>query len=186
MRLVPESSVPRALAILNGGNAPAATIAALEPLEPLEITRRAPGPHDVQIEIAYCGICHSDLHQARAEWAGTHWPCVPGHEIVGRVSAVGAHVSGFRRGDFVGIGCIVDSCRHCPDCEDGEATISRAVRAFDLRRARYMGLAKTCLQHMATAAAMNLLRIGSWLEGSPIAPTRQAHFGQLVGVARTS
>nr|WP_281418477.1 NAD(P)-dependent alcohol dehydrogenase [Azospirillum soli] len=85
----------------------------------MEITRRAPGPHDVQIDIAYCGICHSDLHQARAEWAGTQWPCVPGHEIVGRVSAVGAHVSGFRAGDLVGIGCIVDSCRHCPDCEDG-------------------------------------------------------------------
>jgi len=95
------------------------TYAADKPLEPLEITRRAPDPHDVQIEIAYCGICHSDLHQARAEWAGTQWPCVPGHEIVGRVSAVGAHVSGFRAGDLVGIGCIVDSCRHCPDCEDG-------------------------------------------------------------------
>ncbi|WP_448191319.1 NAD(P)-dependent alcohol dehydrogenase [Azospirillum sp. sgz301742] len=95
------------------------TYGADKPLELLEITRRAPGPHDVQIEIAYCGICHSDLHQARAEWAGTQWPCVPGHEIVGRVSAVGAHVSGFRAGDLVGIGCIVDSCRHCPDCEDG-------------------------------------------------------------------
>ncbi|PWC38385.1 NAD(P)-dependent alcohol dehydrogenase [Azospirillum sp. TSO22-1] len=95
------------------------TYGADKPLEPLEITRRAPGPHDVQIEIAYCGICHSDLHQARAEWVGTHWPCVPGHEIVGRVSAVGAHVSGFRTGELVGIGCIVDSCRHCPDCEDG-------------------------------------------------------------------
>ncbi|WP_282187855.1 NAD(P)-dependent alcohol dehydrogenase [Azospirillum sp. TSO22-1] len=85
----------------------------------MEITRRAPGPHDVQIEIAYCGICHSDLHQARAEWAGTQWPCVPGHEIVGRVSAVGAHVAGFRAGDLVGVGCIVDSCRHCEDCGDG-------------------------------------------------------------------
>jgi alcohol dehydrogenase (NADP+) len=95
------------------------TYAADKPLEPMEITRRAPGPHDVQIDIAYCGICHSDLHQARAEWAGTQWPCVPGHEIVGRVSAVGAHVSGFREGDLVGIGCIVDSCKHCADCEEG-------------------------------------------------------------------
>ncbi|HYD69307.1 NAD(P)-dependent alcohol dehydrogenase [Azospirillum sp.] len=95
------------------------TYAADKPLEPLEVTRRAPGPHDVQIDIAYCGVCHSDLHQARAEWAGTQWPCVPGHEIVGRVSAVGAHVSGFRAGELVGIGCIVDSCKHCPDCEDG-------------------------------------------------------------------
>nr|WP_281362350.1 NAD(P)-dependent alcohol dehydrogenase [Azospirillum melinis] len=85
----------------------------------MDIARRAPGPHDVQIEIAYCGICHSDLHQVRAEWAGTLWPCVPGHEIVGRVSAVGGHVKGFREGDLVGVGCMVDSCQHCDDCEAG-------------------------------------------------------------------
>ncbi|MCL2162242.1 MAG: NAD(P)-dependent alcohol dehydrogenase [Betaproteobacteria bacterium] len=90
-----------------------------KPLEPLRITRRSPGAHDVQIDIAYCGICHSDLHQVRAEWAGTRFPCVPGHEIVGRVSAVGAQVSGFKVGDLVGIGCIVDSCKHCPECEAG-------------------------------------------------------------------
>jgi len=93
--------------------------AADEPLESLAITRRAPGLHDVQIEIAYCGVCHSDLHTVKAEWAGTLYPCVPGHEIVGRVSAVGAHVTGFRAGDLVGVGCMVDSCRHCADCEDG-------------------------------------------------------------------
>ncbi|CAO3403683.1 NAD(P)-dependent alcohol dehydrogenase [Azospirillum palustre] len=93
--------------------------AADRPLEPMDIARRAPGPHDVQIEIAYCGICHSDLHQVRAEWAGTLWPCVPGHEIVGRVSAVGGHVRGFREGDLVGVGCMVDSCQHCDDCEAG-------------------------------------------------------------------
>jgi uncharacterized zinc-type alcohol dehydrogenase-like protein len=88
-------------------------------LESMEITRRIPSAHDVQIDIAYGGICHSDLHWVRAEWAGTHFPCVPRHEIVGRVSAVGAHVSGFRAGDLVGIGCIVDSCRHCEECEAG-------------------------------------------------------------------
>lgn len=93
--------------------------AADKPLESLDITRRAPGAHDVQIDIAYCGVCHSDLHQVRAEWAGTQFPCVPGHEIVGRVSAVGAHVSGFQPGDLVGIGCIVDSCKQCDDCADG-------------------------------------------------------------------
>jgi alcohol dehydrogenase (NADP+) len=93
--------------------------AADKPLESLAITRRAPGPHDVQIEIAYCGVCHSDLHTVKAEWAGTLYPCVPGHEIVGRVSAVGAHVQGFQPGDLVGVGCMVDSCRHCADCEDG-------------------------------------------------------------------
>jgi uncharacterized zinc-type alcohol dehydrogenase-like protein len=89
------------------------------PLEPLAITRRAPGEHDVQIDIAYCGVCHSDLHQVRSEWAGTLYPCVPGHEIVGRVSAVGAHVSTHKVGDLVGVGCIVDSCKECADCEDG-------------------------------------------------------------------
>ncbi len=89
------------------------------PLEPIAITRRAPGAHDVQIDIAFCGVCHSDLHQVRAEWAGTLFPCVPGHEIVGRVSAVGAHVSRYQPGDLVGVGCIVDSCQHCAECDDG-------------------------------------------------------------------
>ena len=90
-----------------------------QPLEPMDIVRRAPGAHDVKIDIAFCGVCHSDLHQVRAEWAGTLFPCVPGHEIVGRVSAVGAHVSGFKEGDLVGVGCIVDSCRHCAECGEG-------------------------------------------------------------------
>jgi uncharacterized zinc-type alcohol dehydrogenase-like protein len=85
----------------------------------LNITRRAPGAHDVQIEILFCGICHSDLHQARGEWAGTLYPCVPGHEIVGRVASVGAHVTSHKPGDLVGVGCIVDSCQHCAECNDG-------------------------------------------------------------------
>ena len=89
------------------------------PLESLDITRRAPGPHDVQIEIAFCGVCHSDLHQVRGEWAGTVYPCVPGHEIVGTVSAVGQHVSKHKVGDLVGVGCMVDSCKDCHDCADG-------------------------------------------------------------------
>ncbi|QNB08002.1 NAD(P)-dependent alcohol dehydrogenase [Herbaspirillum frisingense] len=93
--------------------------AADKPLEPLQINRRATGAHDVQIDIAYCGICHSDLHQVRSEWAGTQYPCVPGHEIVGRVTAVGGHVSKFKVGDLVGVGCMVDSCQTCPDCEEG-------------------------------------------------------------------
>ena len=89
------------------------------PLESLDITRRVPGAHDVQIDIAYCGVCHSDIHQVRSEWAGTLYPCVPGHEIVGRVTATGAHVSNFKVGDLVGVGCIVDSCQHCDDCAEG-------------------------------------------------------------------
>lgn len=90
-----------------------------KPLEPMEITRRAPGPRDVQIEIAYCGVCHSDLHTVRSEWGGTKYPCVPGHEIVGHVSAVGAEVKGFKVGDTVGVGCLVGSCQHCRACDEG-------------------------------------------------------------------
>ncbi|MBA5639481.1 NAD(P)-dependent alcohol dehydrogenase [Duganella sp. LX20W] len=90
-----------------------------QPLVSMDITRRAPGAHDVQISIAFCGVCHSDLHTVRSEWAGTQYPCVPGHEIVGRVTAVGAHVSRHKVGDLVGVGCIVDSCQHCDDCDDG-------------------------------------------------------------------
>ena len=93
--------------------------AADQPLESLDITRRAPGAHDVLIDIDFCGVCHSDLHTVRAEWAGTLYPCVPGHEIVGRVSAVGAHVSSHKVGDLVGVGCMVDSCQACPDCGEG-------------------------------------------------------------------
>ena len=89
------------------------------PLQPLTIERRRPGPHDVQIDIAFCGVCHSDLHQVRSEWQGTLYPCVPGHEIVGHVGAVGAAVTKFKVGDTVGVGCMVDSCQHCRACDDG-------------------------------------------------------------------
>jgi uncharacterized zinc-type alcohol dehydrogenase-like protein len=93
--------------------------AADKPLEPIAIERRAPGPHDVQIDIAYCGVCHSDLHTVRSEWGGTLYPCVPGHEIVGHVSAVGSDVTKFAVGDTVGVGCLVGSCQHCPECAKG-------------------------------------------------------------------
>ncbi|AXK72109.1 NAD(P)-dependent alcohol dehydrogenase [Lysobacter sp. TY2-98] len=93
--------------------------AADQPLVALDIQRRTPGPRDVQIEIAYCGVCHSDLHTVKSEWAGTRYPCVPGHEIVGTVTAVGSDVNGFAVGDTVGVGCMVDSCRHCAACAEG-------------------------------------------------------------------
>ena len=93
--------------------------AADKPLEALTIQRRAPGPRDVQIDIAYCGVCHSDLHTVRSEWQGTLYPCVPGHEIVGHVSAVGSEVTVFKVGDTVGVGCMVDSCQSCAACEEG-------------------------------------------------------------------
>jgi len=93
--------------------------AANKPLESMQIERRQPGPRDVQIDIAYCGVCHSDLHTVRSEWGGTKYPCVPGHEIVGHVSAVGADVKYFKVGDTVGVGCLVGSCQHCRACEEG-------------------------------------------------------------------
>ena len=92
--------------------------AATAPLERMEIDRRDPGPKDVRIDILYCGICHSDLHTARNEWHGTTYPCIPGHEIVGRVAAVGSEVKGFKVGDMAGVGCMVDSCRSCSECKD--------------------------------------------------------------------
>ena len=94
-----------------------AAFSATAPLGPHQIERRAVGPRDVQIEIAYCGICHSDLHQVRDEWGGSKYPLVPGHEIVGKVTGVGAQVKGFRIGDLAGVGCLVDSCRTCPSCQ---------------------------------------------------------------------
>jgi uncharacterized zinc-type alcohol dehydrogenase-like protein len=93
-------------------------LAADKPLEALAITRREPGAHDVAIKIAYCGVCHSDLHTVRSEWGGTLYPCVPGHEIVGHVTAVGEHVTKFKVGDTVGVGCMVDSCQHCDSCAE--------------------------------------------------------------------
>jgi len=92
---------------------------ATSPLAALSIERRDPGPRDVQIEILYCGVCHSDLHTARGEWPGVVYPVVPGHEIVGRVTAVGKEIKAFRPGDLAAVGCLVDSCRGCPNCEQG-------------------------------------------------------------------
>jgi uncharacterized zinc-type alcohol dehydrogenase-like protein len=88
-------------------------------LAPFSLDRREPGPKDVAIEILYCGVCHSDLHTARGEWHGVQFPCVPGHEIVGRVTAVGGGVKKFKPGQLVGVGCMVDSCRTCSACKDG-------------------------------------------------------------------
>ncbi|HTI01973.1 MAG TPA: NAD(P)-dependent alcohol dehydrogenase [Acidisoma sp.] len=89
------------------------------PVAPFSFTRRDPGPDDVVIKIAYCGVCHSDLHQARNEWRNTTYPCVPGHEIVGHVTAVGANVTRFKEGDQAGVGCMVGSCRTCSACREG-------------------------------------------------------------------
>jgi uncharacterized zinc-type alcohol dehydrogenase-like protein len=89
------------------------------PLTPFTFDRRDVRPGDVAIDILYCGICHSDIHAARGEWGQAAFPMVPGHEIVGRVSAVGAKVKRFKAGDLAGVGCFVDSCRACPSCKEG-------------------------------------------------------------------
>ncbi len=89
------------------------------PLAPFGFERRDPGPRDVQIQILFCGVCHSDLHTVRSEWEGTVYPCVPGHEIVGRVVKTGREVTKFKEGDLAAIGCMVDSCRSCASCAEG-------------------------------------------------------------------
>ena len=98
-----------------------AAAGAKSPLTPTTIPRREPGEHDVQIEILFCGICHSDFHQVRNEWSAmpTVYPCVPGHEIVGRVTKVGSAVTKFKPGDMAAVGCLVDSDGNCPECQDG-------------------------------------------------------------------
>ena len=90
--------------------------AAKSPLAPFAVERREPGEHDVLIDILYCGVCHSDIHQVRDEWGGALFPMVPGHEIVGRVLRAGARVKRFKKGDLAGVGCMVDSCRECDPC----------------------------------------------------------------------
>ncbi len=98
-----------------------------DPLVPFRFERRDPRPDDVVIEILYCGVCHSDIHQARNDWGGSKYPMVPGHEIVGRVVAVGAEVKRFTIGDQVGVGCLVDSCQQCASCSRGDENYCRKM-----------------------------------------------------------
>ena len=100
------------------------------PLAPFAIERREPGPRDVMIDILYCGVCHSDIHQARGEWGSSAFPMVPGHEIVGRVRQVGREVTKFRAGDLAGVGCFVDSCRECEQCRSGLEQFCEKGAAF--------------------------------------------------------
>ena len=99
-------------------------------LGPLTIRRREVRAQDVEIEIAFCGVCHSDIHTVRGEWAGTVYPCVPGHEIIGRVVKAGRAVKKFREGDVAAVGCLVDSCRTCPSCRDGLEQFCENVATF--------------------------------------------------------
>ena len=119
----PATTPTRAYAARDAGGA----------LSPFRLARRAPRAHDVQIEILYCGVCHSDLHTVRDEWKSfmpTVYPCVPGHEIVGRVGRVGSAVEKFREGDLVAVGCMVDSCRECSSCKAGEEQYCLAFATY--------------------------------------------------------
>ncbi len=100
------------------------------PLAPLTIERRKPDRDDIEIKILYCGICHSDVHKVNDEWANTHFPVVPGHEIVGRVASRGDSTTRFQEGDLVGVGCIVDSCRVCPQCRAGHEMFCEKAATF--------------------------------------------------------
>lgn len=89
-------------------------------LRPLELERQEAGPNEIEIEVQYCGVCHSDIHQVRNDWSNTVYPCVPGHEVVGRVTRAGAGVTRHAVGDLVGVGCMIESCRHCEPCHSGD------------------------------------------------------------------
>jgi alcohol dehydrogenase (NADP+) len=126
------------------------TKAADAPLSQLNIDRRKPTAHDVEIEILFCGVCHSDLHTVRNEWHETKYPCVPGHEIVGRVVSIGDHVKKYKVGDFVAVGCMVDSCRECHYCREGleqycEPGCTLTYNSFDkhLKLRTYGGYSET-------------------------------------------
>ncbi len=89
-------------------------------LKPFEFERNDAGPNEVQLDVLYCGVCHSDIHQVKNEWSNTVYPCVPGHEVVGRVAKIGTGVTRHAVGDLVGVGCMIDSCRHCDPCQSGD------------------------------------------------------------------
>ena len=107
-----------------------AVTAATTPLGPFQLQRRVPGSHDVEIDILFCGVCHSDVHTVRNEWRGTTYPCVPGHEIIGRVTRVGDQVKNFKEGEIAGVGCLVDSCRTCASCHESLEQFCEAGAIF--------------------------------------------------------
>lgn len=149
-----------------------AAVAPNQPLTPFSIERREPGPHDILLDVLYCGVCHSDIHQARDEWGGGIFPMVPGHEIVGRVKQVGSSVTKFKVGDLAGIGCMVDSCRTCETCGRGYEQFCEKGMAgtyngteMDRKTPTYGGYSSriTVAEHFA-------LKVPAGLELSAVAP----------------
>jgi uncharacterized zinc-type alcohol dehydrogenase-like protein len=141
-------------------------------LVPFSIERREVGPQDVELELLFCGICHSDLHQVRDEWGGASYPMVPGHEMVGRVVKVGAKVTRFKVGDLAGVGCLVDSCRTCAPCQSGLEQFCEAGPAWsynstemDRKTITYGGYSSTVVVTEAFT-----LKVAPGLDLSRVAP----------------
>ena len=143
------------------------------PVRPMSIERRKPTEYDVAIDILYCGICHSDIHQARNEWGGgSLYPMVPGHEIIGRVSQVGAGVSKYKPGDLVGVGCFVDSCRDCSACREGleQYCEEGMVLTYNGQDPKYGGLTFGGYSERITVDENYVLRVPENLDIQAVAP----------------
>jgi len=146
---------------------------ATTPLVPFSLSRRAPGPRDVQMDILFCGVCHSDLHFVRNEWKMTAYPCVPGHEIIGRVTAVGSEVSRFKAGALVGVGCLVDSCRTCPSCREGLENYCEKEMTFTYNAPDKHGTAPMTYGGYSTSVTVDehfVLRVSDKLDPAAAAP----------------
>lgn len=146
---------------------------ATAPVAPMTIERRSPQPNDVLIDILYCGICHSDIHSARAEWGdGGLYPMVPGHEIIGRVAQTGSAVTRFKTGDLVGVGCFVDSCRQCASCHEGleQYCENGMTLTYNSQDARHGGVTYGGYSQRITVDADYVLRVPDTLDPAAAAP----------------
>lgn len=149
-----------------------AALGAREPLQPYRFDRREPGPHDVVLELTHCGVCHSDIHQARDEWGGATFPMVPGHEAVGRVTRVGSAVTRFAVGDLAGVGCMVDSCGECAHCAAGLEQYCDAHTSFTYNSTEQDGKTPTqggYASHLVVSERF-ALKLGSKLPLERVAP----------------
>jgi len=145
--------------------------AADQPLKPFSFERRDPGPNDVQLDILFCGVCHSDLHMARNEWSGTNYPCVPGHEIVGRLVKVGRNVRRFKEGDLGAVGCMIDACRTCPRCEKGlEQYCENVVLTYNSKDEHTGGFTYGGYSKNIVVDQDFVLRVPSKLDPAAVAP----------------
>lgn len=144
---------------------------ATDSIKPLSIERREVTDNDVQIAIEYCGVCHSDIHMARNEWGFSLYPLVPGHEIVGRVTAVGNNVSKYKEGDLVGVGCLVDSCRHCENChEDLEQYCDQKIMTYSSEDPKFGGLTYGGYSQQVVVDQDFVLRVPENLDTQAVAP----------------